>query len=54
MTDYLGYAVQGLFMGVGTATALWIFEKYFKPKLELGHQHIELIHKIIKGEQMKK
>jgi hypothetical protein len=46
MTDYMAFIVQGLFTGIGTATGLWVYDKYVKPKLEKGHEHIQKIGKI--------
>ena len=41
--QFVGYAVQGLCTGIGTALALFIFEKYLKPTLEKNHERLAQI-----------
>jgi hypothetical protein len=41
--QFVGYAVQGLCTGIGTALALFIFEKYLKPTLEKNHERLAKI-----------
>ena len=49
MPDYVGYILQGLFTGVGTAMGLWMHNKYSKPILDKSHKHIQYVRKIIRG-----
>jgi hypothetical protein len=52
VTDYIGFIVQGLFTGIGTATGLWTYEKYIKPKLDKGHEQIEkIVYKQKRGDR---
>jgi hypothetical protein len=53
MTDYLAFIIQGfcngLGFGVSGAIGLWFYEKYIKSKLEMGHQHMETVKRIVGG-----
>jgi hypothetical protein len=39
MTDYWGYVVQGLFVGLGGGLAAYFTERYTKPYLQKVQEH---------------
>ena len=45
MVDYLGFVFQGFFMGVGTATGLWFYESWLKPKIDKARKSA---HKLVR------
>lgn len=46
MTDYIGYMVQGLFVGIGAGLAGYFNERHIKTKLERIEKNVK---KIING-----
>lgn len=38
---YIDMMINALFTGIGTATGLWIFEKFFKNKAEVIHEKVK-------------
>lgn len=40
---YIDLAINAMFTGVGTAFGLWIFERFFKQKADVLHEHVSKV-----------
>jgi len=41
MVTYIDLAINAMFTGVGTAFGLWVFETFFKKKVETIHEKVK-------------
>lgn len=48
MTDFMGMVLQGFFMGVGSASGLWFYEWWVKPRLEKAKAHASSVGDLFK------